>query len=93
MLFSNFHQRENMFQTKVIMKITEEAPEIKVPDEPLTRAEAKEQNKRRYLPAERLQIQLNKQMKREKKKNRLKVDDVDKITESMGRVIGSLGLV
>ena len=30
-LFGNFHQRENMFQTKVIMKITEEAPEIKVP--------------------------------------------------------------
>ena len=87
MLFGNFHQRENMFQTKVIMKKEEVAPEIKVPDEPLTRAEAEEQNKR-----ERLQIQLNKQMKREKKKNRLKVDDVDKITESMGRVIGSIGI-
>ena len=94
MFFSNFHKNnDDMFLSRVIRR-TREAPEIKMPEmpPPQTRAEAREQNKRRYLPAERLQIQLNKQVKREKEKNRLNDDDIDKIVESMGRVMNNLKL-
>ena len=82
-----------MFLSRVIRR-THEVPEIKMSEmpPPQTRAEAREQNKRRYLPAERLQIQLNKQVKREKEKNKLNDDDIDKIVESMGRVMNNLRL-
>jgi hypothetical protein len=61
--------------------------------QPETRKEQKEMNKHRYLPGERLQMQLNKQAKRDKKKaarkacEPLKEDDVDRISKSMGRVM------
>ena len=84
----NFHKRENLFQTRVIVEKKEELPpELKEPEPlPETRKEAKEQNKHRYLPGERLQMKLNQQARREKKQNRLKTDDVERISKSMGRV-------
>jgi len=85
----NFHRnRENLFQTRVIVEKKEELPpELKEPEPlPETRKEAKEQNKHRYLPGERLQMKLNQQARREKKQNRLKTDDVERISKSMGRV-------
>ena len=76
----NFHRnRENLFQTRVIVEKKEELPpELKEPEPlPETRKEAKEQNKHRYLPGERLQMKLNQQARREKKQKKFDVDDVD----------------
>ena len=66
----NFHKRENLFQTRVVVQMKEELPpELKPPEpQPETRKEQKEMNKHRYLPGERLQKQLNQQAKRDKKK-------------------------
>ena len=59
-----FHRESNMFETSVVYKnkpLIEMPPELKAPEPPpQTRAEARDQNKRRYLPGERLQIKLNK---------------------------------
>jgi hypothetical protein len=67
------NRRPNLFQTKVVVQKEEELPKEELPIEeaPKTRKEAKELNKYRYLPAERLQIKLNKQLQKEKKKNKL----------------------
>ena len=94
----NFHKRENLFQTRVVVQKKEELPpELKPPEaQPETRKEQKEMNKHKYLPGERLQMQLNKQAKRDKKKaarkacKPLKEDDVDRISKSMGRVMEGL---
>ncbi len=96
----NFHKRENLFQTRVVVQMKEELPPIVSNTcdfpQPETRKEQKEMNKHRYLPGERLQKQLNQQAKRDKKKaarkagEPLKEDDVDRISKSMGRVMGSL---
>ena len=77
-----------MFQTRVIVEKKEELPpELKEPEPlPETRKEAKEQNKHRYLPGERLQMKLNQQARREKKQKKFDVDDVERISKSMGRV-------
>ena len=97
----NFHKRENLFQTRVVVQMKEELPPIvnnsqstNSPEpQPETRKEQKEMNKHRYLPGERLQKQLNQQAKRDKKKaarkacEPLKEDDVDRISKSMGRVM------
>ena len=92
----NFHKRENLFATRVIVEKKEE-PEVKKPEpQPETRAEQKEMNKHRYLPGERLQMKLNQQARKEKKADRkhacepLKEDDVDRISKSMARVMGEL---
>ena len=97
-----FHRDSNMFATKVVYK---EAPKKLVPETiepepiPKTRAEAREHNKKKYLPAERLAIQLQKQLKKDKEKQKQKKDnlndkldeeDINKLTESMRRVMGSL---
>ena len=97
-----FHRDSNMFATKVIYKNPE--PKLLVPEVkdieiiPKTRAEAREQNKKKYLPAERLAIQLHKQLKKEKKEKKeiiaedapLDEQDIEKITDSMRRIMGSL---
>ena len=97
-----FHRESNMFETSVVYKnrpIIEIPPELKAPEPPpQTRAEARDQNKRRYLPGERLQIKLNKQLKHDKAKTTnpqsvlkdLQEDDIDKISKSLGRVMSSL---
>ena len=91
----NFHKRENLFQTRVVVQKKEEIPELKPPEpQPETRKEQKEMNKHKYLPGERLQMKLNQQARREKKKaarkasEPLKETDVDRISKSMGRVMG-----
>lgn len=92
-----FHRESNMFETSVVYKnrpIIEIPPELKAPEPPpQTRAEARDQNKRRYLPGERLQIKLNKQLKHDKAKTAtvaLQEDDIDRISKSLGRVMSSL---
>jgi hypothetical protein len=58
---------------------------------PETKKEAKELAKYKYLPGERLQIMLNKEAKKAKKKKltscKLREEDVDRISKSMGRVV------
>ena len=88
----NFHKRENLFQTRVVVQKKEEIPELKPPEaQPETRKEQKEMNKHKYLPGERLQMKLNQQARREKKKAARKASEPLKETEvdriSMGRVI------
>ena len=91
-----FHRESNMFETSVVYKnkpIIEIPPELKLPEPPQTRAQARDQNKRRYLPGERLQIKLNKQLKHDKTKTAtvaLQEDDIDKISKSLGRVMSLL---
>ena len=97
-----FQRESNMFETSVVYKnrpIIEIPPELKLPEPPQTRAEARDQNKRRYLPGERLQIKLNKQLKKDKVKttsltetSRVNIDedDIDRISKSLGRVMSSL---
>ena len=83
-MFKGFHKREHDFQTKIM-----KARQVAEPP-PQTRAEAKELNKRRYLPGERLQIKLNKQVSHEKKKEKeLDEDDIDRITKSMNKIMAS----
>ena len=81
--------------------MSQEAPKKLVPETiepeliPKTRAEAHEQNKKKYLPAERLAIQLHKQLKKEKQKKdklndmerELDERDINKLTESMRRIM------
>lgn len=88
----NFHKRESLFQTKVVVQKKEELPvELKQEPIPETKKQQKELNKHKYLPSERLQMQLNKQAKRDKKKAAkkpiLKTSDIDRISKSMNRVI------
>jgi hypothetical protein len=84
-MFKGFHKREHDFQTKIM-----KARQVNAEPPPQTRAEAKEQNKRRYLPGERLQIKLNKQVSHEKKKEKeLDEDDIDRITKSMNKIMAS----
>jgi hypothetical protein len=89
----NYHQRSNMFQTKVVIQKEEELPKEELPIEeaPKTRKEAKEMNKYRYLPAERLQIKLNKQLQKEKKKNKLNRSNKNR-SEQNRSVQNSLGI-
>jgi hypothetical protein len=60
---------------------------------PKTKKEAKEANKFQYLPGERLSIQMTKQSIKDKKKDkkkkeseRLDENDIDGITDSVGRI-------
>ena len=71
-MLNTFHRRDNMFQTRVVIEKKEELPEEEKPQElPETRKEAKEQQKLKYLPGERLQIKLNQQSRKEKKKKHI----------------------
>ena len=93
-MFSFHGKRENMFQTKVVIQ-KEEPLLIQENFEPIpeTRKEAKQLAKYKYLPGERLQIMLNKQARKSKKKPQsiaLKKDDVDRISKSMGRIMDGL---
>ena len=91
----NFHKKESLFQTRVVIHKKEELPpELKAP-EPIaqTKKEQKEINKHKYLPAERLQMKLNKQAKKEKKKKAkpiLKKDDINRISDSVGRIMAAM---
>ncbi len=82
-----------MFKTHISFVSTEkkdEVPEVEMP-EPTTRAEVKEQQKYKYLPGERLAMQLAKQSKKQKRKKKLNSDDVERITTSMSKMMKSLG--
>ena len=78
-----------LFKTHIDFVSTEkkdELPDVEMP-EPTTRAEVKEQQKYKYLPGERLAMQLAKQSKKQKKKQKLNSDDVERITASMGKIM------
>ena len=62
---------------------------------PMTRAEIKDENKRTYLPTERLSIKLNKQMEKEKMKKKSKTNtltdaETAQIQSSLKRIIHGL---
>jgi len=72
---------------------TEKKDEI-MPDLPMpeTKKEAKEQERYKWLPGERLSIQLSKQAKKEKTKMKsLGSEDIERLTASMGRITRLMG--
>ena len=92
-MFGSQRKFQSMFKTQIDFVSTEKKDEpLPPPDLPMpeTKAEAKEQQKYRYLPGERLSIQLAKQAKqtkKEHKKDKLNSGDIERLSASMGRIM------
>ena len=77
-----------IFKTHTDFVSTEKKDEM-MPDLPMpeTKKEAKQQERSKWLPGERLAISLSKQAKKERKKDKsLSSSDIERLTASMGRV-------
>jgi len=78
-----------IFKTHTDFVSTEPKEKLPPPNLPIpeTKKEAKQQERYKWLPGERLAISLSKQAKKERKKDKsLSSSDIERLTASMGRV-------
>ena len=91
-MFAPHRKFQSMFKTQIDFVSTEKKDDLPPPDLPIpeTKKQQKEQQKYRYLPGERLSIQLAKQAKKtkkESKKDKLNAGDIERLSASMGRIM------